>query len=125
MDNQIIHVELIPFRDQFLTKNGMYTIRSKKYCLLVFLKGNERSVSVFRSCLIFRVEFFTNFLERYSGARPFSNLYIVVAVLLLIILLIVGHLRLCINGLADESNYILTRLLLLRTFSPGIILGSL
>ena len=45
-----------------------------------------------------------NLLERYSGARPFSDLYMIVTVSLLMISFILGHLRLCINGLADESK---------------------
>ena len=48
--------------------------------LLVFRKGIERSVSVFLSSLAFRVDFFSNKLERYPGTRPFSDWYIVVAV---------------------------------------------
>ena len=48
--------------------------------LFVFRNGSERSVSVFLSFLIYRVEFFLNRLERYSGTRPFSDLYIVVAI---------------------------------------------
>ena len=40
-----------------------------------------------------------NLLERYSGARPFSDLYMIVAVSLLMISFIFGHFRLCINGL--------------------------
>ena len=54
--------------------------------LLVFRKGIERSVSVFRSSLTFRVDLFLNKLERYSGTRPFSDLYTVVAVSPLIII---------------------------------------
>ena len=45
--------------------------------LLVFRKGIERSVSVFLSSLTFRVDLFSNKLERYSGTRPFSDLYTV------------------------------------------------
>ena len=48
--------------------------------LLVFRKGIERSASVFLSSLTFRVDLFLNKLERYSGTRPFSDLYTVVAV---------------------------------------------
>ena len=46
--------------------------------LLDFRKGIERSVSVFLSSLTFRVDLFSNKLERYSGTRPFSDLYTVV-----------------------------------------------
>ena len=48
--------------------------------LLVFRKGIERSVSVFLSSLTFRVDFFSNKLERYCGTRRFSDLNNVVAV---------------------------------------------
>ena len=40
---------------------------------------------VFCSLLILRVESLTNNLDRHSGARPFSDLYIAVLGLLLII----------------------------------------
>ena len=46
--------------------------------LLLFRKGIKRSVSVFRSSLTFRVDLFSNKLERYSGTRLFSDLYTVV-----------------------------------------------
>ena len=52
-----------------------------------------------------------NLLERYSGARTFSDLYMIVAVSLLMKSLIVGHFRLCINGLADESKLLLVTIL--------------
>ena len=45
-----------------------------------FPRGNKRSVDLLRNFLIFRVEFLINNLERYSGARPFSKLHMVVAV---------------------------------------------
>ena len=41
--------------------------------LLDFRKGIERSVSVFLSSLTFRVDLFSNKLERYSGTRPFRG----------------------------------------------------
>ena len=51
---------------------------------LSFRSGSERSVSVFLISLTFRVEFLTNKFKRYSGTRPFRDLYMVVAVSLLI-----------------------------------------
>ena len=53
----------------------------------------------------------TNILERYFGARPFSNLYMAVAVSLQMISLIVSHFRFCIKSLADESNLLLVTIL--------------
>ena len=58
---------------------------------LEFRSGSEISVSVFLRALTFRVEFLTNKLERYSGTRPFRDLYMIVSVSLIIISLIVGQ----------------------------------
>ena len=66
----------------------------------VFRKGSERSVSVFLSFLTFRVEFFSNRFERYSGTSPFNDLYIAVAVSLLIMSSIVYQLKLRISCIA-------------------------
>ena len=65
--------------------------------LLVFRKGIERSVSVFLSSLTFRADLFSNKLERYSGTRPFSDLYTVVAVSPLMMSQTVGQYKLCIK----------------------------
>ena len=71
---------------------------------LVFRSGSERSVSVFLSSLTFRVEFLTNKLERYSDTRPFRDLYMLVAVSLLIISLIVGQFKLCISAIQGRRQ---------------------
>ena len=76
--------------------------------------GSERSVSVFLSSLRFRVELLTNELQRYSGSRPFRDLYMVVAVLLLIISLKVGQFKLCICSIAGVSNLLLVTILATR-----------
>ena len=55
-----------------------------------------------------------NLLERYSGARPFCDLYMIVAVSFLMISFIVGYFRLGINGLADESKLLLVTILAAR-----------
>ena len=55
-----------------------------------------------------------NLLKRYSEARPFSDLYMIVAVSLLMISFIVGHFRSCINGLADESKLVFVAILAVR-----------
>ena len=81
---------------------------------LVFRSGSERSVSVFLSSLTFRVEFLTNKLERYSGTRPFRDLYMLVAVSLLIISLIVGQFKLCISAIAGVSNLLFVTILAAR-----------
>ena len=72
--------------------------------LLVFLKGIERSVSVFLSSLSFRVDHFSNKLEKYSGTRPFSDLYIVIAVSPLMMSLTVGQFKLCIKPVEGVSK---------------------
>ena len=81
---------------------------------LVFRSGSERSVSVFLSSLTFRVEFLTNKLERYLGTRPFRDLYMLVAVSLLIISFIVGQFKLCISAIAGVSNLLLVTILAAR-----------
>ena len=58
--------------------------------LVVFRKGKERLV--LRSFLIFRAEFLMNNSEKCSFARPFSDSYMMVAVPILKISLIIGHL---------------------------------
>ena len=70
----------------------------------VFRKGGERSVSVFLRFLTFRVEFFSNRFERYSGTNPFNDLYIAVAVSLLIMSSIVDQPKLRISGIAGASS---------------------
>ena len=72
--------------------------------LFVFRNGSERSVSVFLSFLTFRVNVFLNRLERYSGTRPFNDLYIVVAISLLIISSTVGQFKLRIIGIASVNK---------------------
>ena len=62
--------------------------------------------------LTFRVEILTSKSERYSGTRPFSDLYMVVAVSLLIISLTVGQFKLCINSIAGVSNLFLVLFIL-------------
>ena len=78
---------------------------------LVFRSGSERSVPVFLSSVTFRVEFLTNKLERYSGTRPFRDLYMLVAVSLLIISLIVGQFKLRISAIAGVSNLLFVTIL--------------
>ena len=74
------------------------------FCLLyVYGKGNERSVIVFLRFLMSRIEFLTNRLERYSGTRPISDLYIIVAVSPLVILLTVSHFKLRLTSIAGAS----------------------
>ena len=82
--------------------------------LYVLRKGNERSFSVFLRFLMFRVEFLTNRLERYSGTRPFSDLYIIMAVSLLIISLTVSHFKLRISGIAGATFFLFVTILAAR-----------
>ena len=82
--------------------------------LLVFRKGIERSVSVFLSSLTFRVDLFLNKLERYSGTRPFSDLYTVVAVSPLMMSLTVGHFELCIKPIEGVSKLLFVTILAAR-----------
>ena len=82
--------------------------------LLVFRKGIERSVSVFLSSLTFRVDLFSNKLERYSGTRPFSDLYTVVAVSPLMMSLTVGHFKLCIKPIEGVSKLLFVTILAAR-----------
>ena len=63
---------------------------------------------------MFRYEFLTNNLERYSGARLFSDLCMVVAVSLVIISLIVGQFRMGINGVVGEQKLPLVTILAAR-----------
>ena len=79
--------------------------------LFLFRKGSERSVSIFLSFLTFRVEFYSNRLERYSGTSPFNDLYLVVAVSLLIVSSIVGKPKLRISGIAGASTLLVTTIL--------------
>ena len=74
--------------------DSIVQIHKKIYTTLPIACFPQRSVSAFRSCLIFRVEVLTSLVERYSGARRFSDLYMIVAVSLLMISFIVGHFRL-------------------------------
>ena len=79
--------------------------------LLDFRKGIERSVSVFLSSLTFRVDLFSNKLERYSGTRPFSDLYTVVAVSPLMMSLTVGQFKLCIKSIEGVSKLLFVTIL--------------
>lgn len=51
---------------------------------------------------MFPVEFLTNNLKRYYDARQFRDLDMIVEISLVIISLIAGHVKLCINGIAGE-----------------------
>ena len=82
--------------------------------LLVFPKGIERSVSVFLSSLKFRVDFFSNKLERYSGTRPLSDFYTVVAVSPLMMSLTVGQFKLCIKPIEGVSKLLFVTILAAR-----------
>ena len=85
---------------------------TKRYSpLLVFRKGIERSASVFLSSLTFRVDLFSNKLERYSGTRPLSDLYTVVAVSPLMMSLTVGHCKLCIKPIEGVSKLLFVTIL--------------
>ena len=79
--------------------------------LLVFRKGIKRSVSVFLSSLTFRFDLFSNKLERYSGTRPFSDLYTVVAVSPLMMSLTVGQFKLCIKPIEGVSKLLFVTIL--------------
>ena len=82
--------------------------------LLVLRKVIERSVSVFLSSLTFRVDLFSNKLERYSEARPFSDLYTVVAVSPLMMPLTVGQFKLCIKPIEGVSKLLFVTILAAR-----------
>ena len=82
--------------------------------LLVFRKGIERSVSVFLSSLTFQVDLCSNKLERYSGTRPFSDLYTVVAVSPLMVSLTEGHFKLCIKPIEGVSKLLFVTILAAR-----------
>ena len=90
---------------------------TKRYALcplLVFRKGIERSVSVFLSSLTFRVDFFSNKLERYFRTRPFSDLYTVVAVSPLMMSLTVGQFKLCIEPIEGVAKLLFVTILAAR-----------
>ena len=59
----------------------------------VLKRGTRKSASVFLSLIVVTAEFCTNSSDRYSGARLFVDLYIMVAVSLRIMSEIVGHVR--------------------------------
>ena len=67
----------------------------------VLKRGTRKSALVFLSLIVVRAEFCTNNSDRYSGARPLFDLYIMVAVSHRIMSEIVGHPSLLIRSAAE------------------------
>ena len=74
----------------------------------------KRGALVFLSLIVVRAEFCTNSSDRYSGARPLFDLYIMVAVSLRIMSEIVGHSSLLIRSAAETRKLLLVTILAAR-----------
>ena len=82
------------------------------FCPFEVLKRRTRkSALVFLSLIVVRAEFCTNSLDRYSGARPLFDLYIMVAVSHRIMSEIVGHPSLLIRSAAETRKLLLVTIL--------------
>ena len=73
----------------------------------VLKRGTRKSALVFLSLIVVRAEFCTNSSDRYSGARPLFDLYIMVAASHRIMSEIVGHPSLLIRSAAETRKLLL------------------
>ena len=80
----------------------------------VLKRGTRKSALVFLSLIVVRAEFCTNSSDRYSGARPLLDLYIMVAVSHRIMSEIVGHPSLLIRSAAETRKLLLVPILAAR-----------